>query len=206
MKIPSKFPPGLGKILLRRFAANVLKEKGFKVEEQTGQGIRPGARLIATPPEGPPIKIAVRTGRERSIGVSRLTSGAFRTLEGVDLVLAVVPDEKNSNDVAVFAFEAKTLRVWYGRALKALDRAGRTPDLDVPIFIPLDEQPRKNVGHSVSGLKKAAVWSVFTEAKKLMELHISESVETFVDRVKREFAERNEVDVSKVSVEFRILA
>jgi hypothetical protein len=206
MKRQPKSAPGSSKNLLRRFAADVLKEKGFKVEEQTGQGIRPWARLIATPPEGPPIKIAVRTGVDRSISFSRLASGEFRTLGRVHLVLAVVPDEKNSNDLAVIAFDSKILRGWYSRALKALDRAGRTPDLEVPIFIPLDEQSRKNVGHSVSGLKKAALWSVCIEAEKLKDLHLSESTETFLDRVKREFAERNEVDVSKVFVEFRIMA
>src|ERR1700733_14411434 len=101
MKRQPKSAPGSSKNLLRRFAADVLKEKGFKVEEQTGQGIRPWARLIATPPEGPPIKIAVRTGVDRSISFSRLASGEFRTLGRVHLVLAVVPDEKNSNDLAV---------------------------------------------------------------------------------------------------------
>jgi hypothetical protein len=35
---------------------------------------------------------------------------------------------------------------------------------------------------------------------------LREDDETFINRVKREFAERNEVDVTRVSVEFRILA
>jgi hypothetical protein len=200
-----KMPLGTSKIRLRRAAANALAEKGFEIEERTGKGIRPGARLTAKASKGPTLEVAVRTGRERSLGFSRLSNGNWRTLQSVQLVLGVVPDDESAGDFVVLAFESKTLKSWYGKALKALKNAGRSPDLDVPIFIPLDEQSKKNVGHSIVGLKKAALWSVCIGAKQLEDQHLAEGLETFIDRVKREFAERNEVDVSKVSVEFRIL-
>jgi hypothetical protein len=200
-------PMGASKIRLRRAAANALAEKeGFEIEERTGKGIRPGARFTAKAPKGPPIEVAVRTGRERSLSFSRTSNGNFRTLQSVQLVLGVVPDDESASDFEVLAFKATTLDRWYGNALKALEDAGRSPDIDVPIFIPLDEKSKKNVGHNIAGLKNAALWSVRIGVKQLEEQSRGEDFETFIDRVKREFAERNEVDVSKVSVEFRILA
>jgi hypothetical protein len=98
------------------------------------------------------------------------------------------------------------MRKRFNDALKALEKAERVLELDVPIFVALDEKSKKNVGHSVAGLKKDADWSVTVGQKELQNRQRNEDLETFIERVKREFAERNEVDVSKVSVEFRILA
>jgi hypothetical protein len=194
------------KTLLRRKAAKVFGQGRFEIEERTGKGIRPGARLTAKPPEGPALEVAVRTGRDRSLGCSRLRDGSWRTLPNVDVVLGVFPDGENPGAFAVLAFPSEKLKSWYDKALKAMEDAGRSPALDVPIFIPLDEKSKKNVGHDIAGLKGAADWTGSIGPKELEEQNQSENVETFIDRVKREFAERNEVDVSKVSVEFRILA
>lgn len=206
MKSLSKMPLGAFKIRLRRAAANALEEKGFAIKERTGKGIRPGARLSAKPSKGPALEVAVRTGSERSLGFSRLSNGDWRTLQSVQWVLGVAPDDGSAGDFTVFAFKSTRLKIWFDKALKALVDAGRSPDLDVPIFIPLDEKSKKNVGHNIVGLKNAAVWTAPIKMKQLEEQNQSENFETFIDRVKREFAERNQVDVSKVSVEFRILA
>lgn len=187
-------------------AANLLKEKGFKLEERQGRGIRPGARWVAKPPKGSAIEIAVRTGRERSLGFSRLSDGGWRTLQSVEMVLCVVPDDKSSGDFVVLAFDARKLTTEFDKALKALEKEKRAPELDIPIFIPIDNQSKKNVGHNIAGLKDAAAWSLPISSKQLEDYRLNEDLETFIERVKREFAERNEVDVSKVSVEFRILA
>src|SRR5260221_541096 len=53
-------------------------------------------------------------------------------------------------------------------------------------------------------LKKRAVWSVRLSAEEVRARTSAASGETFYERVKREFAERNGVDVSQVEVEFRI--
>jgi hypothetical protein len=190
---------------LRRAAANTLGEKGFEVKERSGKGIRRGARLLITGAKGPSFEVAVRTGRERLLGFSRLSDGSWRTLRSVRWVLSVVPDDETREDFVIFAFEAKTLTTWFNRTLKVLERAKRVPELDVPIFIPLDEQSKKNVGHDIVGLKKAALWSVPLSSKHLESQSLDESSESFIDRVRREFAERNEIDVSNVAVEFRIL-
>ena len=201
-----KIPFGAMQGRLRQAAKAVLEERGFKTVERTGKGIRPGARLIAKPAKGRAIEVAVRTSRERSLGFSRLNNGDWRTLEKVQLVVAVVPDRTEQGDYEVLAFESKTLKSWYGKALKQLERASRSPELEVPVFIPLDERSKKNLGHDIVGLKNAARWRVRIEAKQLEDQMLREDDETFINRVKREFAERNEVDVTRVSVEFRILA
>jgi len=38
----------------------------------------------------------------------------------------------------------------FDRALNALQSAKRAPELEMPIFIPLDDQSKKNVGHDVA--------------------------------------------------------
>jgi hypothetical protein len=53
-------------------------------------------------------------------------------------------------------------------------------------------------------LKKAALWSARIEAKRLKDQNLGGQSESFFDRVKREFADKNGVDVGRVSVEFRI--
>ena len=197
----------VSKDLLRQAAANILAVKGgFKVEERTGKGIRPGARWSAKPSKGPAIEVAVRTGRERSLGFSRLSDGNWRTFQGVQLVLCVVPAEKSADDFDVFAFDSKTLGIWFGKALEALEKAARAPELHVPIFIALDEKSKKNLGHNIGGLKDEAVWSASISKKQIEDQSPSEDLEELIDRIKRELAKRNKVDVSRVSVELRMLA
>jgi hypothetical protein len=123
----------------------------------------------------------------------------------VDLVIAVVPAEKNSESIEVLAFDSKVLRGCFDKALKGLEQADRSSRFEMPIFVPLDKESRKNVGHGVSNLKEMALWTVRVGADELKLKTSSAAAETFIDRVKREFAEKNEVDVSKVVVEFRIL-
>jgi hypothetical protein len=68
----------------------------------------------------------------------------------------------------------------------------------------VDEVSRKNVGHDIANLKALAIWSVHLSAEEARARSSMESPETFYDRIKREIAERNGVDVSKVEFEFRI--
>jgi len=191
-------------IQLRRVAAKVLeKREWFALEELTGKGIRPGARWMAKPSKGRPLKVAIRTSRDRTLGFSRIGNGAWRTLETVDLVLAIVPTGVSTNSFELLCFDSNGLQKHYGDALNALAAAGRSPDLDVPVFIPLDERSKKNVGHEIANLKMAARWAVPFSVK---DQEAGGDSESFFDRVKREFATMNNVDVNKVSVEFRILA
>jgi hypothetical protein len=190
---------------LRYAAAQALIAKGFEINERTGKGIRPGAGWVATSAEGSELEVAVRICPQSSLSSSRRPDGRFK-FENSQLLLAVAPDQESAGDFTAFAFQCETLKSWYKKALQALADAGRSPELDVPIFIPLHEHSKRNVGHNIAGLKKAALWSARIEAKRLKDQELGGQSESFFDRVKREFAERNQVDVNKVQVKFRILA
>jgi hypothetical protein len=187
---------------LRYAAAQALIAKGFKINERTGKGIRPGAGWVATSAEGSELQVAVRICPQSSLSSSRRQDGRFK-FENSQLLLVVAPDQESANFTA-FAFQRETLKSWYEKALQALEDAGRAPELDVPIFIPLHEHSKRNVGHNIAGLKKAALWSVGIDAKRLKDHELGGQSESFFDRVKREFADKNGVDVGRVSVEFRI--
>jgi hypothetical protein len=192
------------KSLLRQLGREALEEQGYETAVKRGQGLLPGARLIARK-DGEDFVVAVRTSHERVLSFTMQTNSQWRTLENVDLVLAVVPAAKNSEIVEVLAFDSTALKARFDIASKGLERVDRSSSFEMPIFIPIDKESRKNVGHSVSNLKEIALWSVNVSAAAMKVKASDDSAGTFIDRVKREFAERNEVDVSKVVVEFRIL-
>jgi hypothetical protein len=77
-----------------------------------------------------------------------------------------------------------------------------------PIFIALDASDRGRFPDLTSGLKERAQWKTLIPLASvpLRGSAATASNEGFIDRVKREFAELNGVDVSKVVVEFRIIA
>ncbi|WP_154072122.1 hypothetical protein [Bradyrhizobium erythrophlei] len=192
------------KSLLRQLGREALEEQGYETAVKRGQGLLPGARLIARK-DGEDFVVAVRTSHERVLSFTMQTNSQWRTLENVDLVLAVVPAAKNSEIVEVLAFDSTALKARFDIASKGLERVDRSSSFEMPIFIPIDKESRKNVGHSVSNLKEIALWSVNVSAAAMKVKASDDRAGTFIDRVKREFAERNEVDVSKVVVEFRIL-
>ena len=63
----------------------------------------------------------------------------------------------------------------------------------------------KNLGTLVGGIKKEQLWCATFEISELAEPKPDDNDSDFFERVKREFAERNGVDVGKVTVEFRII-
>jgi hypothetical protein len=176
------------------------------IESRTGQGVLPGARLVAHK-DKESYEVGVRTSYERSVSFSRHLDGRWRTLDSVDWVGVVVPQENNSNRVEALVFDSTNLKKLFDKALQDLALLGRSLMYEMPIFIPLDTTSGKNFGHSVAGIKDAALWSRCSEEGELLKPQAlpQASWETFINRVKREFAARNEVDVSKVQVEFRII-
>ena len=77
-----------------------------------------------------------------------------------------------------------------------------------PIFIALDTSDKGNSPDVASGLKAKAKWrtSVSLAAVRTRKSASAPPAESFIERVKREFAELNGVDVSKVVVKFKIIA
>jgi hypothetical protein len=169
---------------------------------RSGQGLLPGSRLIAKR-DGQEIDVAVKVSLERSVSFTKQSKSRWRTASAVDVVVAVVP-ALNAQNIEVLAFDAPPLVAVFEKAWKALEKAGRSLSFEIPIFVPLDEVSRKNVGHDIANLKALAIWSVHLSAEEARARSSMESPETFYDRIKREIAERNGVDVSKVEFEFRI--
>jgi hypothetical protein len=180
----------------RVVARSVLKERGFDVRVNPGQGYLPGARLIASR-AGQSIDVAVKASQERVISFTQQPNQRWRTLHAVDLVIAVVPGEQNPDEADVFGFERKPLVRAFDRAWKALEGAKRPTG--IPIFVPIDEGSRKNVGHAIGNLKKHAEWLVHLTKQELEE-RSSGIEEGYVDAFRRRFAAENGVDIVQVMV------
>jgi hypothetical protein len=180
-----------------------LTRRGLAVEDVTGRGLLPGARLSVTH-ERKTLRVAVKCSFERALGFGRDADGDWRPLINVDWIVAIVPAAGVSDDLQIYCFDASYLIEAYDNALSEMKRARRAPSLEMPIYIPLDRRSRKNVGHSEVGLAERAMWSSLVEGAG--ELPPIAAQESFIEKVKREFAEINNVNVEKVSVEFRIIS
>jgi hypothetical protein len=148
----------------------------------------------------------VRTSLDREVGLTRQPEGHWTTVSKVDLVLVVVPATDQPDTAEVFGFAPKVLIGAFDAALAArADDGSLAPK--VPIFIALD--PDRGAANPVTvGLKATAEWRdvVTLAAARIREDSERESIKAFIERVKREYAERNGVDVGNVTVEFRIKA
>lgn len=106
----------------------------------------------------------------------------------------------------MFAFDPKVLIKIFDAALGA--QLKRYPGLSkkAPIFVSLDKGRREGTTKTISDLKTQAQWSLILSLDSATSGTRSPSIADsgFIERVKREFAELNGVDVSKVSVDFRI--
>ena len=103
----------------------------------------------------------------------------------------------------VFAFEAKKLSVWFNKALEALEKADRAPALDVPIFIPLDQKSKKNVGHDIAGRASRSLARDRIHPKKMADTMRRDEVDELFDLLKQKLAEREGIDVSKVVIQVK---
>jgi hypothetical protein len=188
---------------MRAVVPSVLTDRGLKVRVRSSQGVLPGSRLVVKKKGEPEKDIAVKASVERRLSFTKQANGQWRTLHVVDLVLVVVPAEKNGKDTEVLAFESKSLISMFDKAWNALEKAGRSLSYEIPIFIPLDEGSRKNLGHDIANLKALAIWSVRLNPEEVSARNSVENDE-FYDRIKRQIAEHNGVDISKVEFEYRI--
>jgi hypothetical protein len=104
------------------------------------------------------------------------------------------------------SFKPNTLIDIFNDALNK--RPNLKSDYRIPVFMPLETKRLKSTGAIISGLKKESEWSDLIKPDEEMLRKSAEqlSARSFIERVKREFAEINGVDVSKVVVEFRIVA
>lgn len=195
---------------LRACARLALEQRGFSVELITGAGVVPGVQLKATKGSDH-INVAVRTALNRKVGLVRSSDGAWRTIPSVDEVLIVAPSIDDKSAAEVFGFEPKMLMKIFDAALAAQLKQMPKLSANAPIFVPLDNGKHKKGQAAApvstnSGLKAKALWSLVLPLPTAASLqHRQADADSgFIERVKREFAELNGVDVSKVRVNFVI--
>ena len=196
-------PAKLTRPLLRKAASVILEtECGYRVDaDQIRQGVAQGARLIAIK-GSQSLRVAVRTSLSRKIRLMRRDDGAWRTIPDVDLVVIAVPADRSSTAIEVLGFKPDDIIKSFDVALQSLKTKR---DAGFPVVVALDEKTRRG---AAAGLKTKAIWKYVLplDAPTLREASKAETGAEFINRVKREFAERNGVDVSMVVVEFRVVS
>jgi hypothetical protein len=188
---------------LRTVAQAVLIDRGFEVRAKPGQGYLPGSRLVAKKKNGKPTIVAVKASKERALSFTRQPDGRWRTLHAAGLVVAVVPAEDNEEEVEVLAFKKVALVAAFDRAWKALQKEERPLSFNVPVFIPLDEVGRKNVGHDVGNLKKKATWSVPLTPEQARAKSVARTDASYIDSFIRRYAKENGIDEHRVFIGIR---
>ena len=195
----------IAKQQLRYGAWEAVTNRQYAPELVSGPGIVPGARLRATAGPAAGKQIAVRTSQDREVGLLRREdNGKWRTIPKVHELVVAVPSLTNPDtSIEVFCFDSKTVIALFDAAV---EKAGsRALSYKAPVFIALDESPQKGSGALAGGLGAQAKWREEISVKSIAAKLPNQS-DGFIERVKREFADRNGVDVSKVVLEFRILA
>jgi len=192
---------------LRQCARFALESRGLRVELKAGAGIVPGARLT-TFHGSETREVAVRTSLDREVGFTRHPDGRWITITAVDEIVVAVPSAEEPSSAEVLGFDREVVIDAFNAALAA--RKNEYPELShkAPIFIALDTSDEGHSPDVTSGLKAKAKWrtSVSLAAMRTRKTRSAPPAESFIERVKREFAELNGVDVSKVVVEFKIIA
>jgi hypothetical protein len=186
---------------LRECARVALEGRGLRVEMKTGAGIVPGARL-RTFHGSEAREIAVRTSLDREVGFNRHPDGRWITIPTVDEIVVAVPSTEDPSSAEVLSFDREVVIDACNAALSAQKR--QYPELShkAPIFIALDTSDKGRSSKVASGLTAKAKWRISIPLGTVR----TPRVESFIERVKREFADLNGVDVSRVVVEFTIKA
>lgn len=173
-----------------------------QIDEVRGPGIVPGARLRVADGSNERI-VAIRTSWDRNVGFARRPDGRWVTMPNVDEVLVVAPSAEEPDLAEIFSFDSYALTEAFDAALAV--RKAESPDLSrtAPIFVALDGEPDVTTGL----LTKAKSRVTIQRSELLMRRRANRATEeSFIDRVKREFAEINGVDVSNVVLEIKIVA
>jgi hypothetical protein len=187
---------------LRECAQVALEGRGLRVELKAGAGIVPGARL-RTFHGSEAREIAVRTSLDREVGFNRHPDGRWITIPTVDEIVVAVPSAEEPSSAEVLSFDREVVIDACNAALAAQKRQYPALSHKAPIFIALDTFDKG----LASGLKTKAKWRISIPLDAVRRQNsTSARAESFIERVKREFADRNGVDVSRVTVEFRINA
>lgn len=188
---------------LRDGAWQAVTNRQYAPKLVSGPGIVAGARLRATAGPIAGEQIAVRTSKDREVGLLR-DNRKWRTISKVRELVVAVPSLTNpESSIEVLCFDSKTVIELFDAAVK---KAGsRALSHKAPVFVALDAVPKKGSGALAGGLGAKAKWREEIPLPSI-DAKLPDQSDGFIERVKREFAERNGVDVSKIVVEFRIVA
>jgi hypothetical protein len=173
-----------------------------RIEEVRGAGIIPGARLRVS--DGSTERtVAVRTSLGREVGFARRPDGRWVTMPKVDEVVVAAPSADEPDAVEVLSFDSHTLIEVFDAALAIRKEEDPKLSRTAPIFVTLDGA----ASDSIVVLKMKAKWQMIIPRSDMSTRRNGNrpSKEGFINRVKREFAEMNGVDVSKVVIEFKII-
>jgi hypothetical protein len=188
------------KPILLKCGRSALEARGYVTKLIRGQRITPGSRLEATK-ESQSHLVAVRTTRHRELGLLREPSRRWRTVSSVEEVIVVARSLEEEMAVDVMSFDAELLCQIFDAVVRDRAKDAHT----YPVFVPLDDTGR-NGNDVIPGLSKRATWqsTLWISEDTGQPIATPASAAGFVERVKREFAKMMGVDVSTVTVEFRI--
>ena len=199
---------------LRRAAEHALRAQGWSVDVVRGSG---GARLkIRRGAEA--LNVAVRTSSDRWVGWMRVNGGQqWRGMRDADLI--VVAALAGRTTAEVYGFDPFVFEQSYNANLAARLANGALSD-HAPVFVCIDPvAPSRGAASAGADLASRALWrtevQLFGDDTPSSTMTVTDSLtsptsaehdvtESFIDRVRREFAERNGVSVEKVAVEFKI--
>ena len=188
---------------LRACARKALETRGFLVVEKTEGGL-PGSRLQVFK-NAKSSKVAVRTSYDREISFSRRPDGRWMTLNKVDEVIVALPSIDQIGAVEVMCFAPEVLIAALENVIAAKKGAADQAASKTPVFLALDLPFKPTTSGTASNLGEKSKWREIVSPVSIPQRSIEQdSVAEFLERVKREYAELVGLDVTKVSVEFRI--
>jgi hypothetical protein len=194
------------KSLLREAARQVLEEAGKIVKEEPGRGFIPGSRVTISEPGKDSLLATIRVSLDREVGLTRHPDGSWVTVPNVDEVIFVVPTADGSDLAEVLSFLPSVVIEAFDHALARLKLQNPALSHKAPVFVALDDATGGSPSSPGRPLKERAEWSekISLDSVRRSKTSQRESLREFRERVHREFARLQGLDVSEVGVEFTI--
>ena len=190
---------------LRAASRSVLESRGYHVEFSPGRGVALGARLRIQKSGEPAIEVAVRTSLKREVSLLRSSSGAWRTIDKVKLVVVAVPARDEPSSIDVMAFTAELLIAEFNAFAELKERDNRDPGrFKAAVFLSLDRTFYDDV-KSHRCLAEKAIWTTTITNDQFAEHENTHDVSALITEIKRKIAADTGIDERKISVEIRIV-
>jgi len=211
---------------LRAAAKAAAEAQGYSAEVVRGSG---GARLDLEK-DGKKYFALVRTSSDRYLGWMRTEEEEWRGMKDADLIIAAALNAQRPGTADVYGLSPQDVEQAFDANLKSRDaRAEGRLSKSAPIFVCLDTVPPHKAWAAGGNLKTLAKWSTTvklgtdtpetsevvvratrqllgtpTPSLTMAERDPASARESFIARVKEEFATLVGVKPEQVSVEFRV--